>query len=101
MFNKIKGFISKRAKRIGLAAAAAAMTCLSLAVSAFAAESTESSSVMSQAIDSAGSVLQSEFSALVATLCPMLVTIAIAGLGMYAVIMLFKYAKKLFANAAG
>lgn len=102
MLQKIKSFISKRAKKVLFGIVAAAFTCITLSISAYASEdASSSSSVMGEAISSAATVIQAEFAALVNTLVPVLVTIAISGLGMYAVIMLFKFAKKLFAKAAG
>lgn len=100
MFFRIKNAILKKGKRIA-AVLMSVFTAVSVfAVGAFAADSTEGGSNMAEIISSAGSTLQAEFLSLVKTLGPILITIAIAGLGMFAIIYLFKVAKKLFTNAA-
>ena len=96
--NKIKTFFGKFRKKIA-AVSVAAVSALAMSVSAFAEDG--GSNVMSEAISSAGDTLKSEFSTLVTTLVPTLVGIAIVGLGIYAVVILFKMAKSLFSKAAG
>lgn len=101
MFQKIKSFISKRAKKVIFGIVAAAFTCIPLSISAYAAEGTESGSNMASVINTAGTSLSAEFSNLVTAIVPVLIGIALVGLGLYAVIYLFKMAKKFFAQAAG
>ena len=100
MLEKIKKFIKRNVKRVGVAVVGAFATSL-CAVSAFAAETEEGSSNMASIINSAGTTLTAEFSNLVTALVPLLIGIALVGLGLYAVIYLFKMAKKFFAQAAG
>ncbi len=103
MLEKIKGIVGKCRKKVVavLSGTLAAISCLG--VSAFAAEGETPStggSQMSEIIGTAGSSLSAEFSNLVTALIPVLIGIAMVGLGLYAVIYLFKMAKKFFANAA-
>lgn len=100
MLEKIKGFFKSVRKKVGVALIGVCATSL-LAVSAFAADSTESGSNMAGIVNSAGASLSTEFSNLVTALVPVLIGIAMVGLGLYAVIYLFKMAKKFFAQAAG
>ena len=100
MFQKIKNAVLKKGKRAiaGIMAVAACASILS--VGAFAAESTESGSNLSTIIDTAGTTLQAEFMSMVNSLVPVLISIAMVGLGMFAIVFLFKTAKNLFAKAA-
>lgn len=100
MFEKIKKFFKRNVRKVG-AAVVGAFATSSCAVSAFAAETEESGSNMASIINSAGTTLTAEFSNLVTALVPLLIGIALVGLGLYAVIYLFKMAKKFFAQAAG
>lgn len=103
MLQKIKGFIGKCRKKAVAVLTGAFATCGVLAVSAFAAEGetpTSTGNNISEIISSAGSSLSQEFSNLVTALVPVLIGIAMVGLGLYAVIYLFKMAKKFFAHAA-
>lgn len=102
MFAKIKGFFKGKSKKVYAILVGAFSTCLSLAVSASAeGETSGSSNHMSSVINSAGTSLSEEFSNLVTAIVPVLIGIAMVGLGLYAVIYLFKMAKKFFAQAAG
>ncbi len=93
-----------KAKRVRIAssigAAVSAIPVLAIAASAEDVPSSASSGIES-VITSAGETLTTQFSALVSTMVPILIGIAVAGLGMYAVIYLFKMAKSFFAKAAG
>ena len=97
MFEKIKSAISKKSKRVVAAVMGALSTVSVLAVAASAAE--ESSDLQS-VVQSAGTTIKAEFVTLVGTLVPILIGIAMVGLGLYAVIYLFKMAKKFFGQAA-
>lgn len=101
MLQKIKKAFSKKVKRLAVAFMAVITTSAVLAIGAFAADSTESSSNMASIVNTAGTTLQEEFTAMVNSLVPVLIAIAMVGLGMYAIIYLFKMAKKMFAKAAG
>lgn len=100
MFQKIKKAVLKKFKRIAVKLMSVAAMISVLAVGAFAAESTDGGN-MSSIINTAGTTLQAEFTSMVNSLVPVLIAIAMVGLGMYAIIYLFKMAKKLFAKAAG
>lgn len=100
MFQKIKKAFSKKVKRLAVAFMAALTTSAVLAIGAFAVDSTESPSNMASIVSSAGTSLSAEFSNLVTALIPVLIGIAMVGLGLYAVIYLFKMAKQFFAKAA-
>lgn len=105
MFSKIKNALIKGKRKLLTTVAASFMTVTALAVSASAAESgggtTPAGSGMAQIVNTAGTTLTAEFSNLVNALVPLLIGIALVGLGLYAVIYLFKMAKKFFAQAAG
>ena len=55
---------------------------------------------LSSIVNTAGTTLKDQFIILVNTLVPVLIGIAVVGLGLYAVIYLFKMAKKFFAQAS-
>ncbi len=101
MFSKIKNALIKGKKKLIAGIMASAMTVSALAVSASAAETTGSESGIASVVNTAGTSLTAEFSNLVNALVPLLIGIAMVGLGLYAVIYLFKMAKKFFAQAAG
>lgn len=98
MLEKIKGAISKKAKRIAAAVTGALSTVSVLAVAASASEA-ESSSLES-IVQTAGTTLKSEFVTLVSAVVPVAIGIGVVGLGLYACIYLFKVAKKYFGQAA-
>ena len=101
MFQKIKNAVLKKGKRVIAGVMAVAASASILAVGAFAADTTEGSgSNMATIVESAGTSLTAEFSNLVMALVPLLIGIAMVGLGLYAVIYLFKMAKKFFGQAA-
>lgn len=102
MLEMIKKFFKRNLRKVGAAVVGAFAASLCV-VSAFAADATEGSSGsnMSSIVNTAGTTLSEEFSNLVTALVPVLIGIALVGLGLYAVIYLFKMAKKFFAQAAG
>lgn len=100
MFQKIKNAVLKKGRRIVIKLMAVASMVSILAVGAFAADGTESGSNLSTIIDTAGTTLQQEFMSMVNSLVPVLIAIAMVGLGMFAIVFLFKTAKNLFAKAA-
>lgn len=103
MFSKIKKALSKGKKKLIVMIMASFMTFTALAVSASAAEDGSGSSTgssLEQVIGTAGETIKTEFTVLVNTLLPVAIGIGIVGLGMYAIIYLFKIAKKFFATAA-
>lgn len=69
--------------------------------SAIAASAEDGSSSVTSVITNAGSQLTSEFTNLASTVAPILIGIGVVGLGIYAVVYLFKMAKKFFGKAAG
>lgn len=101
MLNKIKGFL-KRVGRKAVIAGISAVSACAMAVSSFAVDGTEAAGGnMASVINSAGTTLEAEFMAMVNSLVPVLIAIAMVGLGMYAIVYLFKMAKKMFGKAAG
>ena len=103
MFKFLKN-LSGKAKKIMLSVgtgvvAASAMAIATCAEGAQGADGSATTLDISTIVNSAGSTLQTQFVALVQALVP--VVIGVAGLGMYAIIQLFKLGKKLFATAAG
>ncbi len=100
MFFRIKNAILKKGKRIAGVLMSVFTAVSVFAVGAFAADSTEGGSNMANVINSVGTSLSQEFSNLVTAVVPVLISIAFVGLGLYAVIYLFKMAKQFFAKAA-
>lgn len=98
MLKKFFHGVSSKVKRIACGLGAAVGACASIAVSACAESS---SSDIESVVSSAGETLKSEFVTLVGVLVPILVGIAVVGLSLYAIIYLFKMAKKFFGEAAG
>lgn len=100
MFDRVKSF----AKRIGNKlkyGAAIVSAAVGTAIMSVVASAEEETSTMQSVITSTGATLKSEFTNLVSTLVPVITSIAVVGLTIYAIIYLFKMAKKLFAKAAG
>lgn len=103
MFDRLKSFIGRMSRKAkcctALMSAAVGTAIMSVAASA-EGEATGSTDIGS-IITSAGNTLKSEFTTLVSTLVPVLIGIAVVGLGLYACIYLFRMAKKFFSKAAG
>lgn len=101
MLEKIKKVLKRCGRKVSAVVIGVFATSL-FAVSAFAAEGSEGSSGsnMASIVNTAGETLQQEFTSMVNSLVPVLIAIAMVGLGMFAIIYLFKMAKKLFAKAA-
>lgn len=95
MLEKIRGKISRK---LITASTACVLTVAASAVPAFAESETSS---VSTVISDAGTQLTSEFTNLASTVAPILISIGVVGLGIYAVVYLFKMAKKFFGKAAG
>jgi hypothetical protein len=85
-------------KKLLVALAVAMFMFMLTAVAAFA---DTTSTGAGAAIEAAGASLASEFSAMVTAVIPLIITIALTGLGVYGVIILFGFAKRLFAKATG
>lgn len=84
----------KKAKAL-IAAAAVAVTTAVCSVCA-SAETGEAASDMSAIISSAGEQITASFSDMTANIVPVITGIMIGGLGIYAIMMLIKLAKKIF-----
>ena len=94
LFGKVK---SKAKLLVGTMTAAMLATMTSICACAESEGTTDMSSI----ITSAGEQLTTEFTNLVGTLVPVLIGIAVVGLGIYGVVTLFSMAKKFFKKAAG
>ncbi len=104
MFEKLKlfaGKMSRKAKRAAALVSAGAVTAIMTVCASAEDGATASSNGIDTIINSAGNTLKGEFTTLVSTLVPVLISIAVVGLGLYACIYLFRMAKKFFAKAAG
>lgn len=96
----LKAFGRKIMNKGKLIAASSAVV-LTTAVSAIVASADDGSSAVSKVITDAGSQLTTEFTNLASSVAPVLISIGVVGLGIYAVVYLFKMAKKFFGKAAG
>lgn len=105
MFKKFGGALKRLGRKAKIAAtlmSVATVTAITTVIaSAEETGTTASTFDFSSVISSAGNTIQSTLLTLVNTLAPTLVTISVSGLGIYAIIMLFTLAKKLFKKAAG
>ncbi len=90
--------LPKKAKKLMLGVGTGAIVAATAAVAAGAEG--EPATGIESVINSAGTTLSEQFTVLVNTLVPVLMSIAVVGLGLYACIYLFKMAKKFFAAAS-
>lgn len=102
---KLAKKLSSKAKRVILSIGTGVVAAATMAIGAFAEEPAAGSVAgtaqdLSSIVNTAGSTLKDQFIILVNTLVPVLIGIAVVGLGLYAVIYLFKMAKKFFAQAS-
>lgn len=97
---KLKAFGRKIMNKGKLIAASSAVV-LTTAGSAIMASADDGSSAVSKVITDSGSQLITEFTNLASSVAPVLISIGVVGLGIYAVVYLFKMAKKFFGKAAG
>ena len=98
MFKFLKN-LSGKTKKIMLSVGTGVVAASAMAIAACAEEPAPTLDI-SSIVNSAGSTLQTQFVALVQALVPVVIGVAVAGLGMYAIIQLFKLGKKLFGTAA-
>jgi len=77
-----------------------ALTVVMMAITASANTGTQTLNIATL-VETTGATLTAQFVALVTALMPVVVGIAVTGLGIYAIIYLFRLAKSLFAKAAG
>lgn len=105
MFKKFGGALKRLGRKAKIAASlmsVAAVTAITTIVaSAEDTVTTGSGSDISSVINTASASIKETLTTLVSTLAPVLVSVSVSGLGIYAVIMLFTLAKKLFKKAAG
>lgn len=98
---KLAKKLSSKAKRVILSIGTGVVAAATMAIGAFAEVPASSTAQdLSSIVNTAGSTLKDQFIILVNTLVPVLIGIAVVGLGLYAVIYLFKMAKKFFAQAS-
>ena len=98
---KLAKKLSSKAKRVILSVGTGVVAAATLAIGAFAEEPAAGTAQdLSSIANTAGTTLKDQFIILVNTLVPVLIGIAVVGLGLYAVIYLFKMAKKFFAQAS-
>lgn len=98
---KLAKKLSSKAKRVILSIGTGVVAAATMAIGAFAEEpSAGAAQDLSSIVNTAGTTLKDQFIILVNTLVPVLIGIAVVGLGLYAVIYLFKMAKKFFAQAS-
>lgn len=102
MIKKIKSFVSKignRGKALICGAVSMVSSCAMAAV-ASASDATSGSTGfdMATAVQDAGQSIQNQFGAMVTTLIPILIGCLMSGLGIYAVFILIKLAKKAFGS---
>ena len=98
--SKIKSLFSKAKckARYLMSALASVVTVSAMSICASAEET---STDMQSIITSAGDTLKEEFTLLVQTMVPLLVSIGVVGLSVFAIVSLFNMAKKFFKKAAG
>lgn len=106
MIKKIKSFVSnigRRGKALICGAVATVSSCAMAAVASAEDVTTSGSSSfdMATAVQDAGQSIQNQFGAMVTTLIPILIGCLMSGLGIYAVFILIKLAKKAFASVTG
>ena len=99
--SKFKSFFGRVKRKILVAALSAAIAVSTLSIAACAEETTSSGSDLSAIIQSAGDTLKEEFVLLVQTMVPLLISIGVVGLSIFAIVSLFGMAKKFFKKAAG
>lgn len=97
---KLAKKLSSKAKRVILTIGTGVVAAATMAIGAFAEVPSSTAQDLSSIVNTAGSTLKDQFIILVNTLVPVLIGIAVVGLGLYAVIYLFKMAKKFFAQAS-
>ena len=98
---KLAQKLPSKAKRVILSIGTGVVAAATMAIGAFAEEPAAGTAQdLSSIVNTAGTTLKDQFIILVNTLVPVLIGIAVVGLGLYAVIYLFKMAKKFFAQAS-
>lgn len=99
---KLAKKLSSKAKRVILSIGTGVVAAATMAIGAFAEGPSAGGTAqdLSSIVNTAGTTLKDQFIILVNTLVPVLIGIAVVGLGLYAVIYLFKMAKKFFAQAS-
>ncbi|MBD5111527.1 MAG: hypothetical protein HDT42_03200 [Ruminococcaceae bacterium] len=111
MLKKLMAFtgkIGKKGKAMLFTAIMAVSTC-AMTVAASAAEvapladtaASNTENFLQETMDTVGPTISAQFTAFVSSLIPVLVTVMMAGLGIYAVVALIKYAKKILGSVAG
>ena len=99
MFKFFKN-LSGKAKKIMLSVGTGVVAASAMAIAACAEEPASTTLDISSIVSSAGTTLEAQFVALVQALVPVVIAVAVAGLGMFAIVNLFKLGKKLFKTAA-
>lgn len=100
--NAVKKFFGKakrKAKAI-IVSCTSVLTVAALSITACAEEAAGSNTLV-DIVTTAGNSLSEQFAQFVQALIPVLLAIAFSGLGLFAIVYLFKMAKAFFAKAAG
>ncbi len=101
MLKKIKSFVFKignRGKALICGAIATVSSCAMAAVASASDATSSSGTDFTTVVEQAGNSIAEQFSAFVSTSIPVLIGILMSGLGIYAVFILIKLAKKAFGS---
>lgn len=106
MFKKFGGALKRLGRKAKIAAtlmSVATVTAITTVIASAEEPTTTVGSTysLSSVISDAAASIKDTLTTLVSTLAPVLVSVSVSGLGIYAIIMLFTLAKKLFKKAAG
>ena len=101
--SKFKSLFTKAKinSKLFVTACITALTACAMSICACAEDASSAASSNAQIIQTAGTQLITEFTNLATALVPVIITISVTGLGIYAVIYLFKLVKQTFSRAAG
>lgn len=98
---KLKAFGRKIMNKGKLIAASSAVVLTTAGSAIVASAEDGSSNTVSTIISDAGATLITQFTNLATAVIPVIISIAVVGLGIYAVVYLFNMAKSFFKKAAG
>lgn len=99
--SKVKSLFGRVKHKFLMAAISAAVAVSAMSIAACAEETGVTTVDTASIIQSAGNTLKSEFVLLVQTMVPLLISIGVVGLSLFAIVSLFNMAKKFFKKAAG
>lgn len=104
MFERFKSFVGRIGKKAkyGVALVSMAVSSAIMTVAASAEDATQTAqSSITTIISDAGTELINQFTLLATAVIPIIISIAVVGLGVYAVVYLFRMGKQFFSKAAG